>query len=63
MAGTHLKVTQHVLIKRIFGIFAVSCTVHVNFVTFPPHLQLNSTPNELVTFMAKLLKRFNKTFH
>lgn len=46
MAWAHLTVTQHVLIKMIFGIFAVSCTVHVNFITFPlPHLKLNSTAN------------------
>ena len=43
MAWAHLTVTQHVLIKMIFGIFAVSCTVHVNFITFLPHLKLNST--------------------
>uniref|UniRef100_A0A0E9X1B2 Uncharacterized protein n=1 Tax=Anguilla anguilla TaxID=7936 RepID=A0A0E9X1B2_ANGAN len=30
MAWAHLTETQHVLIKKIFGIFAVSCTVHVN---------------------------------
>lgn len=35
MSWAHLTVTQHVLIKKIFGIFAVSCTVHVNFITFP----------------------------
>lgn len=45
MAWAHLKVTQHVLIKMIFGLFAVSCTVHVNFITFLPHLKLNSTAN------------------
>lgn len=45
MAWAHLTVTQHVLIKMIFGIFAVSCTVHVNFITFLPHLKLNSTAN------------------
>lgn len=42
MAWAHLTVTQHVLIKMIFGIFAVSCTVHVRVITFLPHLQLNS---------------------
>lgn len=45
MAWAHLTVTQHVLIKMIFGIFAVSCTVHVNFINFLPHLKLNSTTN------------------
>lgn len=45
MAWAHLTVTQHVLIKMIFGIFAVSCTVHVNFITFLPHLKLSSTAN------------------
>lgn len=43
MAWAHLTITQHVLIKMIFGIFAVSCTVHVNFFTFLPQLKLNST--------------------
>lgn len=42
MAWAHLTVTQHVLIKMIFGIFAVSCTVHVSFIKFPP-LTLNWT--------------------
>lgn len=45
MAWAHLTVTQHVLIKMIFGIFAVSCTVHVRVITFLPHLQLNSITN------------------
>lgn len=45
MAWAHLTVTQHVLIKMIFGIFAVSCTVHVNFIKFFPHLKLNSKAN------------------
>lgn len=40
MAWAHLTVTQHVLITMIFGIFAVSCTVHVRVITFLPHLQI-----------------------
>lgn len=40
MAWAHLTVTQHVLIKKIFGIFAVSCTVHVSFIYFATPLPL-----------------------
>lgn len=44
MAWAHLTVIQHVLLKKILGIFAVSCTVHVNFIYFdPPPLTSNST--------------------
>lgn len=43
MAWAHLTVTQHVLIKMIFGIFAVSCTVHVRVITFlPPLIELSA---------------------
>lgn len=60
MAWAHLTVTQHVLIKMIFGIFAVSCTVHVNFITFLPHLKLNSAANYITGLSRPIIEVLTK---
>lgn len=63
MAWAHLTVTQHVLIKMIFGIFAVSCTVHVNVITFLPHLKLSSTAKLVLGLPRPFIEVLTKTFH
>lgn len=60
MAWAHLTVTQHVLIKMIFGIFAVSCTVHVRVITFLPHLQLNSMQISFLGLPGPAIEFFDK---
>lgn len=61
MAWAHLTVTQHVLIKKIFGIFAVSCTVHVNVIYFDP-LPSTSTSNSTGLGLALGLPRLIDIF-
>lgn len=57
MAWAHLTVTQHVLIKKIFGIFAVSCTVHVSFIYFATPPPPSSTSNRTGLGLALGLPR------